>query len=987
MGRTHLHFFGGVSLEVHDRTIRNFGTTRAAKLLVLLSLARSGRMPRTQLADQLWPDDFYDSTRLRLRQEIHRLKRVLEEFSDLIGSDQNDVWIDKTQVVSDVDILQNVIKGREEPGVDCCFTGEFLPGWDDTWAIAERTHVNQLQVQAGISLGTQKLELGDADGALAVARKLVAQHPLHEELRMVAVNAHAKLGSVAAAVAEYQDLRKQMREQLGVEPSSLNNDLIAGLAATAHSSTPKQISVVKPPADWSSTVPYVLDEVLGREAVLTDVLTRLNHPANRIVTLVGPGGVGKTCLASEAARQMVQANKSRVAFASLADVADPEQWPRAVLSQLREDPPAESVPIRFLSSLLKESPTTLILDNVETVLPVATEGIRELVSLTPGLQLLITSVTPTKAAGEQLVPLGPLDPATAGRDLLVAALQVTRPQTLSQPGALDELLEISKRLDGYPLALRLAAARLRLLSPKALLDQLESSLATSARGDLPERHRSLETALATSVSTLSAEQKDILGKISAYPGGLSMDLAGIQFAGQPYLDHIEALLDSALLRLEEQSDPVRVRLLSPVRKYVWTQLTEEQRTANERNATESIWKFLETFDIAPWRPLPPRTLHALDPESDNLAFAWKWSCEHELTWAFKGSAAFSRYEIARGRPAALLAQFAHIEKQWTGEPDLVKGEFDLATTFLFHACSREQEAIELLHSVHALAKKLNDQQLLTRASLGLALHAFRHDFPQANQRAKDTIALAEAIGDGYVVALGHKIMSNVANFTHQRQATIHHAYLSYQGLLAADAGTEVATSGGYLAAHLWFQDRADEAAPILERAWAILEETREPGARAYMTELEGRFAIEVGRFEEAEAYFRESLRLWTTIGSVFQQADQNHSITRALIGQGRHEDAKKTVVDAADLWYEDRNQGGTCCSLVLAAWIFREMGQIDEAKKLLAFAVAYEPAHQMVLVKGELNFRAQLISEIGDIGSNKLETTLDVAHSLFEPLR
>ncbi|HLO98433.1 MAG TPA: hypothetical protein VK171_07555, partial [Fimbriimonas sp.] len=177
MALSRLHFFGGVSLEVHDRTIRNFGTTRAAKLLVLLSLTKSGRMPRTQLAQQLWPDDFYDSTRLRLRQEIHRLKRVLEELSDLIGSDQNDVWIDKSRVTSDVDLLHNVIKGREEPTAESCLVGEFLPGWDDTWAIAERTHVHQLQVQAGISLGTQKLEHGDADGALAVARKLVAQHP------------------------------------------------------------------------------------------------------------------------------------------------------------------------------------------------------------------------------------------------------------------------------------------------------------------------------------------------------------------------------------------------------------------------------------------------------------------------------------------------------------------------------------------------------------------------------------------------------------------------------------------------------------------------------------------------------------------------------------------------------------------------------------------------------------------------------------------
>jgi DNA-binding SARP family transcriptional activator len=194
-----LRLFGRVELTGPTDVISNFGTSRAAKLFVLLALSRSGEMQRTQLADLLWPDDFYDSTRLRLRQEIHRLKRALEPAGDWISASTNSVSLDRSHLAIDLHA-----RGRLD-GKCPWPEGEFLAGWDDVCSVAERRNAEDIRVRAAIATATQKLELGNTQAALAAVSPLIDRHPLHEALRMTAVQAHARGGSLAAAVAEYQD--------------------------------------------------------------------------------------------------------------------------------------------------------------------------------------------------------------------------------------------------------------------------------------------------------------------------------------------------------------------------------------------------------------------------------------------------------------------------------------------------------------------------------------------------------------------------------------------------------------------------------------------------------------------------------------------------------------------------------------------------------------------------------------------------------------
>ena len=322
----HLHLFGGVWLSGSEAKIENFGTTRSAKLLVLLSLVRSGKMLRSQLAEQLWPDDFYDATRLRLRQEIHRLKRALGSDAEIIGSDARDVWLDKSQVTTDIELLEGVYGGKDHLLPDSVFTDDFLPGWHDDWVLAERSRAENLQASAAVALGNRRLESGDATGALEFAKRVIQRHPLNEELRMVAVHSNAKLGSVAASVAEYQDYRRKVREHLGVNAEQPDPDYLARLV---------EPPLPALPTSWDNTIPFRLDPLIGRESQIEDTISRLGKPGVRLVTLVGPGGIGKTQLSIEVANRLLETTESRVAFVSLADVLEGKEWSRATLSHLR----------------------------------------------------------------------------------------------------------------------------------------------------------------------------------------------------------------------------------------------------------------------------------------------------------------------------------------------------------------------------------------------------------------------------------------------------------------------------------------------------------------------------------------------------------------------------------------------------------------------------------------------------------------------------
>ncbi len=971
MSEAKLRLFGGVRLVDGDEELPSFGTVRAAKLLVLLSLSRSGKMAREHLAENLWPDDYYDATRLRLRQEIHRLKRALGDRAELVGASATEVWVDRGVLQTDIDLLEQAVKhGRPVP--EDVLLQPFLPGWDDPWVNGHQRIAEQLQVRAGIAIIARGVQAGEADRVQDLLQKMIAQHPLNEDLRKLAVEVHAQLGSLTAAVAEFQDYRRKVKEQLGVDAPDVSERLIQNLS----SRTAERVDA----SDWSTTVPVSEEPIYGRDELVVRVIDQLQAAKTRVVTLVGPGGIGKTRLAIEVAQRL----EGRVAFTSMVEVADPALWAREVLAQLGSDAPGEADPLKYLSALVAQEPTVIVLDNLETILPAAAEEIAQLRSLTPNLRLLITSVVPSRVSGEVLMPVGPLDPRVAGAEFLRNAYLQHRPNALISEADQQDLMQIADRLDGYPLALRLASARLRLLSPRDLLKQLEQALARSSAHDLPERHRSLESALASSFGSLDDGQRFMVERIAAYPGGMGMDLCALAFPDRPYLDLIESLLDLALLALDDHLGKVRVRMLVPVRNYVLQRMGATAQAAHEACAAAAICKFLEEHGVTLWQPATWSVMETLQSEADNIMFTWRWLLEHDQQSAWQIGPSVARLENSRGRSLALMEQLESLRPQWqdADEDDQVAMEFCIA--HLSFTCHREERARQALDTAKARADLNRWGPIL---AVSEAQYAFRRDFDRCEDISREAVNVAQSAGAVY--ASGRAMRTHGVYFCYTRRPSEGQLWLrrALETLESVGAETELPSLGTFLGAVLWFTGHKAEALQVIEQARDRLRGLREPITTAFMLETEGKIVLDDGRPEDAERCLLEALRIWEAIGSPYQEADQLHCLSMVYIVQDRWEEARVTTLEAARRWILDSNFGGLCCTLNLLAHVLHHQGDDARARQVIAFAIDMEKEMNLALVETAVSHREAVSAEIGGEFSHNLPVTKEQAEALFDWIR
>lgn len=975
-----LKLFGGVSLQRDTTSISNFGTARAAKLLVLLTLSRSGKMNREQLAWQLWPDDPYEASRLRLRQEIHRLKKALGDASELIGSNATEVWVNTAEIESD---LHQLAAAHSEPEVEVApdvLVEPFLPGWDDPWVFAERAQAEQLQIQLAVKQGDLWNKSGRSHDALDLSQRLVSAHPLHEDLRLVAVTAHANLGNMAMAVAEYQDLRRKMKDQLGIEPTVSTEDILR----TALDQRP----VTKAPRlDWSNTVPVPSDPIFGRDDVVSQIETMLSDSTSqRLLTLIGPGGVGKTRVAIEVASRLAQNSAYRVAYLPTREANSPEDWARSTTSSLGIDVPSASDPIHFLASVLSEEPTILVLDNLETALESVKTALVALVKSTPTLRVLATSTRRVEVDFELAITIGPIDAKTAGCEWLAHALRSARPLAARADDVEKSLEKIAMQLDGFPLSIRLAAARFRLLSPDELLKQLEFALKSGGQ-ELPERHRSLDSALATSLSSLPPDLIDTLEHVSAYPGGMGMDIARTALGELDYLDRLEALLDAGLLVMDDQAGPTRVRVLSPVRTYVLGRLNPEVLAELELGVMDNIVHLVASRSTLPGRPFKRSDLDLLDAESDNVRFVWNRIVQAPTPEHWEAIPKFAFYEAARGRASSSYQALDAQRILWENASPERRAELELTLAHLAVVAQTEDLALPATLRALEIGKALGSNAILSRALLFKADQAFRRNFHAAEEDAREALRLAELADDEYFAARAHARLGAIFDFLADVKQSVRHLRKAYDGFVACESEDESIKGGIYLAGVLTRTPRVDEAMEIMSHTRQMLLSCRNPLIQAFHKEIEAKVLYFGGSPEQAEPLFRETLHLWQAMGSEFQEADQSHSLAMTLITLEKWGEARRHLYNAGQKWFADRNPGGLCSSLSQLVKVVAHEGDQAVAQKILGFIRAFKETHDLVLVEQELDLQARLVEEIGENPDHGTPLTLEGARDWFDLLQ
>ncbi|MEU3985703.1 BTAD domain-containing putative transcriptional regulator [Streptomyces sp. NPDC026672] len=596
-----------------DGTAVPVGGARLRALLTVLTLRPGRTVPVGLLVDEVWGAEPPADATGALQALVGRLRRALG--TDAIDSAEGGYRLAATP--DDVDLhrferltgdgLRALADGDPAKAADALddalalWHGPALADLPDRTAEAARLDTRRLDALR--ARHTAALALGQAERSLPELTALCDSHPLDEPLQALRLRALRDAGRAAEALAAYDDVRRLLATRLGSDPGPelralheqlLNPDDTAAPPRPANGHRAPYEPVVDVPA---GNLPARLTSFVGRETDMADVREDLG--AARLVTLLGPGGAGKTRLSVEAAEAVRHTVPDGVWLAELAPVDDPAAVPEAVLTAIgaRETvlygAGAETMravtdryddPVERLVEYCGRRRMLLVLDNCEHVVDAAARLAERLLARCPGLTVLATSREPLGVPGELLRPVEPLPEPVALR-LLADRGAAARPgfRTEDDP---DACAEICRRLDGLPLGIELAAARLRMLTPRQIADRLDDRfrLLTSGSRTVLPRQQTLRAVVDWSWDLLDEDERDVLRRLSLFAGGC--DLAAAEaVCGPAALDALGSLVDKSLVVAAPAPDgAMRYRLLETVAEYAAERLDETGRRADAERA-------------------------------------------------------------------------------------------------------------------------------------------------------------------------------------------------------------------------------------------------------------------------------------------------------------------------------------------------------------------------------------------------------------------
>ena len=547
-------------------------------ILALLALHRGEVVSVDALLEALWGERPPVSAQTALQGYVSQLRRLLESGeaggAALLVTRAPGYLLDVDQEVDLARFERLTASGRDALVRDDAsgaarLLGEALELWRgsplaefayDGWARNEIARLEELRLAALEDRLEADLATGRHGELVAELEALVAEQPLRERLHGHLILALYRAGRQADALEAYQRARAVLVDELGLDPGPELQEL--------HRLILNQDDTLAAPERASRApivhLPTPLTPLLGRERELAEASARLSTPGVRLLTITGPGGIGKTRVAVELARRAADEHQDGVWFVDLSALRDPA----LVLPSIQQSIGADG----NLASTLARKRTLLVLDNLEQVLDVAPE-LGALLGACPELRILATSREPLHLSGENEYPLPPLpeDEATA--------LFLERARAIEADFAANgEVAEICRRLDGLPLAIELAAARVKLLSPPQLLSRLEQRLPLLTIGsrDLPDRQRTLRTTVEWSHDLLTDAEKQLFANLAVFSGGWSLEAAEQICNAQ--LDTLQALVDKNLIRAHGE----RFTMLETIREYSVEKLEEHGEATEAR---------------------------------------------------------------------------------------------------------------------------------------------------------------------------------------------------------------------------------------------------------------------------------------------------------------------------------------------------------------------------------------------------------------------
>lgn len=764
----------------------NIASRPAQSLFAYLILSAGTTHRREKLAGLLWPDSLEETARDNLRHALWRMRKALEAAAStrLLHADDvtisfkesSDCWLD----VAELEKLSDDPSADEFIAVLSNCQGELLPGFYDDWVVSEREHLDSIYEHHMVRL----ISLLQAENRwldiLDWAERWIKLGQRPEPAYRALMTAYAAKGDMSKVAATYERCVKALRE-FGIEPSEQTRALYQKLKSGKEN---LETGVAVPAKERrkespKTNLPIPITSFIGREKEVEEILKLLGK--NRLLTLTGAGGMGKTRLAIQSANKLVGKFRDGVWWIELVGFNDTSLVPQAVAKavDVREVP--NQPLIETLVENLESKQVLLVMDNCEHLISACAQLAGHLLSECRNLKILATSREALDILGEtvwhapslslpdmqETIGIKSLSKYESVR-LFTERAEVLQPQFMLTEQNAQAVVQICRRLSGMPLAIELAAARVKMMTVDEIARRLNDrfSLLTSGnRTGLP-RQQTLRAAIDWSHDLLSEPERILFRRLSIFAGGFRLDAAEAvcgfrELKQSEVLDLLGRLVDKSLVDVEADSvlNETRYRLLETIREYAGVKLQEAGETNELR---ERHLEFFATFASIAGKGTVSREqvtwFQRLDKEVDNLRAAISWPVpsvqENEVKqrsmqknqFLIVGSLDMFWENRYRHEITQALQRLLALDK--LGTPTIERAKALKVGGFLLWSLNRFSEARPFLEESVETAGKLGD--LLTVAwSLGYLgwMFDFLGDYATAKTSLERSVAMARSLGE------------------------------------------------------------------------------------------------------------------------------------------------------------------------------------------------------------------------------------------------